>query len=178
MTMIRVLVVDDDQGLRMAVKSALQSLSQFLIEEAQDGQAGVEKVKAGNFDVVLLDVDMPRLNGLEALKQIKEHNPGLIVIMMTAFAAINQAVTAVKDGAYNYLQKPVDPEHLLALIERAIAANKLISNVANSAPIMMDNGRKIIGNNQQMVRVFNMINKLSKVDTPVLIRGASGTGRD
>ncbi len=176
--MIRVLVVDDDQGLRLSVKGALQVSRQFLIEEAQDGQDGVDKMKKNNFDVVLLDVDMPRLNGLEALKQIKELNPGTIVIMMTAFAAINQAVQAVKDGAYNYLQKPVESEHLIALIDRAIAANKLISNVANSAPIMMDNGRKIIGNNQQMVRVFNMINKLSKVDTPVLIRGASGTGKE
>jgi two-component system response regulator HydG len=176
--MIRILVVDDDQGLRLSVKTALASVSKFVVEDAFDGQDGVDKVKASPFDVVLLDVDMPRLNGLEALKQIKEQNPGIIVIMMTAFAAINHAVQAVKDGAYNYLQKPVDSEHLIALIDRAITANNLISSVANSAPILMDNGRKIIGNNQQMMKVFNIIHKLSKVDTPVLVRGASGTGKE
>ena len=177
--MIRVLVVDDDQGLRLSVKSALQHANRFEIDEAHDGLAGVEKIKTNNnYDVVLLDVDMPRLNGLEALKQIKEHNPGIIVIMMTAFAALNQAVQAVKDGAYNYLQKPVEADVLVALMDRGIAANNLISNVAASAPTMMDNGRKIIGNNHQMRRVFNMIHRLSKVDTPVLIRGASGTGKE
>jgi DNA-binding NtrC family response regulator len=176
--MIRILVVDDDQGLRQSVKAALQSIKKFEVEDAFDGQDGVDKVKEKTFDVVLLDVDMPRLNGLEALKQIKEQNPGIIVIMMTAFAAINHAVQAVKDGAYNYLQKPVEADHLIGLIDRAIAANNLISNVANSAPILMDNGRKIIGNNQQMMKVFNIIHKLSKVDTPVLIRGASGTGKE
>lgn len=176
--MIRILVVDDDQGLRLAVKSSLLSTQRFEIEEAFDGLNGVEKVKASNFDVVLLDVDMPRMNGLEALKQIKEHNPGTVVIMMTAFASLDNAVNAVKDGAFNYLQKPVESETLIALIDKAVAASQMISNIAASAPTMMENGRKIIGNNQQMMRVFNIINKLSKVETPVLIRGASGTGKE
>ncbi len=176
--MIRVLVVDDDQGLRFSVKSCLQSSGRFWTDEAQDGLQCVEKSKKINYGVVLLDVDMPLLNGLETLKLIKEINPGTVVIMMTAFAAINHAVQAVKDGAYHYLQKPVEAEHLIALIDKALAANQLISNVAGSSPIMIDNGRKIIGNNQQMVHVFNMIHKLSKVDTPVLIRGPSGTGKE
>jgi DNA-binding NtrC family response regulator len=84
----------------------------------------------------------------------------------------------VKDGAYNYLAKPVQGDELLALIDRALSAQNLISNVAASAPILMEGGRKFIGNNQQMQRVFAMINRLAKVDTPVLIRGASGTGKE
>lgn len=176
--MFKVLVVDDDQALRLSVKSALLAASQYEVDEAFDGLNAVEKVAANPYDVVLLDVDMPRLNGLQALKQIKEHNPGIIVIMMTAHAAITQAVEAVKDGAYNYLSKPVSSEELICIIERAIAAHNLISNVAASAPVMMENGRKIIGSNSQMMKVFNIINKLSKVDTPVLIRGASGTGKE
>jgi two-component system, NtrC family, response regulator HydG len=176
--MIRVLVCDDDHGLRMSVRSNLQTAGRFQVEEAFDGVNAIEKIKANPSDVVLMDVDMPRMTGLEALKHIKEHNPGIIVIMMTAFASIHHAVQAVKDGAYNYLQKPVDADDLTALIDRAVAANNLISNVAASAPVLMENGRKIIGNNQQMMKVFNIIHKLSKVDTPVLIRGASGTGKE
>jgi len=176
--MIKVLVCDDDHGLRLSVRTNLQTAGRFHVEEAFDGLNACEKIKANCFDVVIMDVDMPRMNGLEALKQIKEHNPGIIVIMMTAFASIHHAVQAVKDGAYNYLQKPIESDELIALIDRAVAANNLISNVAASAPIMMENGRKIIGNNSQMMRVFNIINKLSKVDTPVLIRGASGTGKE
>lgn len=176
--MFRVLLTDDDQGLRLSVKTSLLATKKYQVFEAVDGQDAVDKFKQENYDVVLMDVDMPRLNGLEALKQIKELNPGTIVIMMTAYAAIHQAVQAVKDGAYNYLSKPVDADELEALITRALQAQALISSVAASSPTLMENGRKIIGNNQQMVRVFSMIHRLAKVDTPVLIRGASGTGKE
>jgi DNA-binding NtrC family response regulator len=176
--MINVLVVDDDSGLRLSVRSTLQSDSRFAVEEAFDGINGIEKFKAGKFDVVLLDVDMPRLNGVDALVQIKEQNPGTIVIMMTAYATLEQAVLTVKNGAFNFLQKPVAGEDLIAMIDRALMANQLISNMAASSPMMMESGRKIIGNNSQMQKVFNIVNRLSKVDTPVLIRGASGTGKE
>lgn len=176
--MLKVLVVDDDQGLRLAVKSSLLATNRFEVEEAFDGLNAVEKVRAADFDIVILDVDMPRMNGLEALKLIKEHNPGTIVIVMTAFATIDHAVQAVKDGAYNYLSKPIQAEDLITLIDRAVTAMNMISSAAASSPVIMEGGRKFIGNNQQMQKVFNIIHKLSKVDTPVLIRGASGTGKE
>lgn len=178
--MLNVLVVDDDQGLRISVKSALLTANRFDIDEAFDGVNAMEKVKAGDkkYDLVILDVDMPRMNGLEALRQIKEFDPGIIVIVMTAHATLNDAVQAVKDGAYNYLPKPVSSEELLALIDKAVNAHNLISNIAASAPVMHEAGRKIIGNTSQMQKVFNIIHRLAKVDTPVLIRGASGTGKE
>ncbi len=178
MSKLKVLVADDDQGLRLSVKSALVTTQRFEIEEAFDGINAIEKIRAGQFDVALLDVDMPRLNGLETLKLIKEHNPGIVVIMMTAFATIEDAITAVKDGAYNYLSKPVQGDDLVQLIDKAVAAHTMISNIAASAPVLMEGGRKFIGNNHQMQKVFNIIHRLSKVDTPVLIRGASGTGKE
>lgn len=176
--MLKVLVADDDQGLRLSVKSTLTSTNRFQVEEAFDGVNAIEKIRAGAYDLAILDVDMPRLNGLEALKLIKEHNPGIVVIVMTAFATIDHAVQAVKDGAYNYLSKPVQGEDLIALIDRSIAAMNMISNVAASSPVLMEGGRKFIGSNSQMQKVFNIIHRLSKVDTPVLIRGASGTGKE
>lgn len=178
--MLKVLVVDDDQGLRLSVKTALSSQARFEIDEAFDGINALEKIKEADsrYDVVLLDVDMPRMNGLEALKQIKEFDPGIIVIIMTAHATLTDAVQAVKDGAYNYLSKPVSSDELLSLIDKALLAHSLISNIAASAPVMVEEGRKIIGNTSQMQRVFNIIHRLAKVDTPVLIRGASGTGKE
>jgi DNA-binding NtrC family response regulator len=175
---LKVLVVDDDQGLRFSVREVLASMGNCEIDEAFDGMNALEKVKAEHYDLVLLDVDMPRLNGLEALKLIKEHDPSIIVLIMTAFASIDDAVRAVKEGAYNYLSKPVKADELLKLVERALNAQQMISNIAASAPVMMEAGRKIIGNTQEMQKVFNIINRLSKVDTPVLIRGASGTGKE
>lgn len=175
---LRVLVVDDDEGLRKALKGVLLSTQKYLVEEAFDGIDAIEKVKKQTFDVVILDVDMPRLSGLDALKQIKALNPETIVLIMTAFATLNSAVQAVKDGAYNYLAKPVSGDDLNLVLEKAVEAHRLISNVAASAPVLMEQGRKIIGNTAQMQKVFSIIERVSKVDTPVLIRGASGTGKE
>lgn len=176
---IKVLVADDDQGLRLAVRSALESAQgRFQVIEAFDGVNACEKIKDQEVNVAILDVDMPRMTGLECLKIIKEHNPGTVVIMLTAYASIDTAIQAVKDGAYNYLSKPVQSEDLLKVVERALQAQNLMSSVAASAPVLMEEGRKFIGQNQQMQKVFGVIQRLSKVDTPVLIRGASGTGKE
>jgi two-component system response regulator HydG len=183
---MRLLIVDDDMGLRKSlVSSVQQSLNSknisATIDEAFDGINALEKIKSNNqknFDVVILDIDMPRLNGLETLKATMEHDPAMIVLMLTAHATLTDAVTAVKDGAYNYISKPTSADDLLQLIERAVRARNLISSVAASAPVLTESGRKIIGHTSQMQKVFNIITKLSKVDTPVLVRGASGTGKE
>lgn len=176
--MLRILVVDDDAGLRFSVREALAATGRYEVEEAQDGLEAMEKVKANRFDLVILDVDMPRLSGLEALKLIKEHDPSIQVIIVTAYANIDDAVMVVKEGAYNYLSKPIGSSELLEMTEKALKAQSLISNIAASAPILNEAGRKIIGSSNEMQKVFNIINRLSKVDTPVLIRGASGTGKE
>lgn len=181
--MLNVLVVDDDQAQRLTVRSALDSTKKFSVEEAFDGVNALEKITLAaetqkKYDIIILDVDMPRLNGLEALKQIKEIDPGIIVLMLTAHATVEVAVQAVRDGAYNFLSKPISGPDLISLIEKAITAHTLISTLAVSSPVFVDEGRKIIGNTSQMQKVFNVIHKLSKVDTPVLIRGASGTGKE
>lgn len=181
--MLNVLVVDDDQAQRLTVRSALESSKRFSVDEAFDGINAIEKIKNADpaqrhYDIVVLDVDMPRLNGLETLKQIKEFDPGIIVLMLTAHATVEAAVQAVRDGAYNFLSKPISSDELILLIDKAINAHTLISTLAVSSPVFVDEGRKIIGNTSQMQKVFNVIHKLAKVDTPVLIRGASGTGKE
>lgn len=178
--MLKVLVVDDDPGLRLSVKCTLQASGRFEVDEAFDGVNALEKIKslAKKYDLVILDVDMPRLNGHETLKKIKEFDPGMIVLMVTAHATLNDAVMAVKDGAYNYLSKPVSVETLMELVDKAVRAHTLISNVAASSPVLVEAGRKIIGNTSQMQKVFNIIHRLAKVETPVLVRGASGTGKE
>ncbi len=181
--MLKVLVVDDDQAQRFSVRTALESTKRFSVEEAFDGVNALEKVKSQDnskriYDIIILDVDMPRMNGLNALRAIKEIDPGIIVLMLTAHATVEVAVQAVKDGAYNFLSKPISGNDLVALIDKAIQAHRMISNLAVSSPVFVDEGRKIIGNTSQMQKVFNVIHKLAKVDTPVLIRGASGTGKE
>jgi len=176
--MFKVLVVDDDAGLRLSVQAALAATGRFEVDEAFDGVNAVEKVKAKTYNMVLLDVDMPRMSGLEALKVIKEHDPSIIVLILTAYANIDDAVRAVKEGAFNYVSKPIKSEDLVAMVDRAINAYSLISQATASFPMQVEPGREIIGHTSQMKKVFNVIMRLSKVDTPVLIRGASGTGKE
>ena len=190
--MLKVLVVDDDQALRLSVRTALER-AQFSVEEAFDGINALQKIYGSTndlaiptpgdsskriYDIVILDVDMPRKNGLETLKAIKEYDPGIIVIVVTAHATVDAAVQAVKDGAYNFISKPISGDELVSLVNKAIIAHRLISTLAASSPVFVDEGRKIIGNTSQMQKVFNIIHKLAKVETPVLIRGASGTGKE
>ena len=176
--MLKVLVVDDDAALRKVVVSSLASCKDIHVDEAFDGINAMEKVKANTYNMIILDVDMPRLSGMEALKLIKEHDPSIIVLILTAHANIDDAVQAVKEGAFNYLAKPVRGDDLVDLVDQARRAHNMISDVAVSAPILMESGRKIIGHTAQMQKVFNIINRVSKVDTPVMIRGASGTGKE
>src|SRR5665213_2434285 len=176
--MFKVLVCDDDAGLRLSVAAALAATGRFEVDEAFDGVNAIEKLKAKTYNIVLLDVDMPRMTGMEALKIIKEHDPAIIVLILTAYANIDDAVRAVKEGAFNYVSKPVKSEDLVAMVDRAITAFSLISQASVSFPMAMEPGREIIGYTSQMKKVFNVIMRLSKVDTPVLIRGASGTGKE
>lgn len=176
--MSRVLVVDDDAGLRFSLKANLEEASQHEVFEAFDGIRALEILNEKEIDVVILDVDMPRLGGIQTLEKIKEKDPSIVVIMLTAHAHINDAIEAVKKGAYHYLAKPIRGSDLLELIEKAQAAHRLISEVAASAPQINDKGQSIIGMTDQMKKVFHVIQRLSKVDTPVLVRGASGTGKE
>ena len=176
----KVLIIDDDQGLRLGLKSHLTSLN-YSVFEAFDGIKGLEVFEAEDpqsFDFVLLDVDMPRLNGLETLKRLKVLSPATSVIMMTAFATIDNAVEAVNNGAFSYLQKPLHYSDLEGVMKRALTALGYVESLKNSAPIFYDEKQKIIGHTESMQNIFSVIQRLSHVDTPVLIRGQSGTGKE
>jgi DNA-binding NtrC family response regulator len=176
--MFKVLVVDDDADLRLSVSSAL-SESHYLVDQARDGEEGVNRVRAGNYSLVLMDVNMPRMSGMEALKEIKAHDPSIIVIMLTAFSNVRDAVEATKEGAYNYLEKPIKAENLVYLVDKALKAQHMVKNLSLSAPVFkLPNGTDFIGQSNEMKRIFSVIDKLSRVDTAVLIRGESGTGKE
>lgn len=176
--MKRILVVDDDQGLRETVTAALRA-DLYEVEQAQDGEEAVLKVKAGSYDLVLLDVNMPKKNGLEALREIKAFDPTILVIILTAFSNVRDAIEATKEGAYNYLEKPVQSQQLVALIDRALRAHKLVESVALHSPnVSLPSSPDFIGQSDEMKKIFYIISKLSQVETAVLIRGESGTGKE
>src|SRR6185436_12611261 len=125
------------------------------------------------------DVNMPRMSGLEALKEIKIHDPSIIVIILTAFSNVRDAVEATKEGAYNYLEKPIKAENLVYLVDKALKAHNMVKSMSYSAPMVkLPNGTEFIGQSSEMKKIFGVIDKLSRVDTAVLIRGESGTGKE
>ncbi|MCM2353846.1 MAG: sigma-54 dependent transcriptional regulator [Pseudobdellovibrio sp.] len=179
---LNTLIVDDEQELRKSVASILQNSIPdvtFNITEASNGREAIDLAKKEFWDLILMDVRMPEVDGLEALRQIKEHDPRTFVVIMTAHSNLNDAVVAIKDGAYDYVEKPVSPEKLTAIVRKSIEAHDMITELSASNPIFDDDiESEIVGQNTKMKEVFNLIYKLCKVDTTVLIRGENGTGKE
>lgn len=173
----KVLVVEDDLELRRTIRESLSGAG-FQVREAVDGLDAVEKSCTEKPDLVLVDVNMPRMSGLECLKRLKEMDPSIIVIVMTAYSTIEDAVTAIKEGAYNYLAKPIKHQAIIEMTSRALEAKKLIQSMAFSAPIVRLDAGSFVGNSSEMKKIFGVIHKLAKVDTSVMIRGDSGTGKE
>ncbi len=176
------LIVDDEAELRKSVISILKSSLpnfQFNIDEAADGAEALDKYKAGNWDLVIMDVRMPKMSGLEALRAIKSHDPRTFVLLMTAHANVQDAIQAVREGAYDYIEKPVQPEKLIEVVTRAAEAREMVSRLAISNPIFDDDiDSEFVGSSKKMRDVFDLIHRLCKVDTTVLIRGENGTGKE
>ncbi len=176
--MFNVLVADDDSDLRSSVAAAFSDRN-YVVDQARNGEECIHRALGGHYDLVLLDVNMPKVSGLQALREIKAHDPTVIVIILTAYSNIRDAIEATREGAYNYVEKPIRAEHLVDLVEQAIRAKKMIQNMTLAAPVFrLSNGSEFIGQSQEMRKVFTIIDKLSRVDTAVLIRGESGTGKE
>jgi DNA-binding NtrC family response regulator len=173
------LVADDDDVLRTTVRHILEREGHTTVE-AEDGEEALLRVSRGErFDGIILDVNMPRMNGIVALEKIKELAPSVFCLIMTAYSNVQDAVQAIKVGAFDYIEKPVDRERLMDLVERACSAKAMVEQASFSAPkLEFDHGRSIIGGSSQILKVFDVIHRLAKVDTSVLIRGESGTGKE
>jgi DNA-binding NtrC family response regulator len=179
---LNVLIVDDEEELRKSVASILgNTMPEFLfrITEAGNGREALEKVNAREFDLVLMDVRMPELDGLQALQKIRENDPRTFVVLMTAHANLQDAVQAIKFGAYDYVEKPVQPAKLAQIVKKAIETQEMVSDLAISAPIFDDDvDTEFVGSSKKMREIFDLINRLAQVDTTVLIRGENGTGKE
>ncbi len=177
--MLKILVVDDDPTLRLTVKMPLERRG-YEVDEAEDGEKAVRMCQElGPYDFVILDVNMPKVNGIEAMGQIKEISPRTFCIILTAYSRVQDAVLAIKNGAYDYLEKPVDADRIQRIIDSATRAGNMLELAANSAPqLQFTEGRSMIGESHSIRKVFELIYKLAKVDTSVLIRGESGTGKE
>ncbi len=173
-----ILVIDDDDQLRISFSKLLKE-ERYAVISAASGEAGIEIVKENRLDLVLLDMRLPGINGMETFKRIKKIDSKLPVIIMTAYGTTQIAIEATKMGAYDYVLKPFDVADMLTLIEQAIEAGYFMR-----APVKMDaapdkdSGDAIIGQSKLMQNVYKSIGRVSQTNATVLITGESGTGKE
>jgi len=175
----KILIVDDDPGHLVSVKTIIRSWG-YAVETADDGSVAVDWVKSTPVDLILMDVRMTEMSGIEALKQIKVYNPTIPVIIMTAYSSVGSAVEAIKSGAYDYLIKPLDFEVLKLTIERASEhAGLKEENRALREHLQTDYDiANIIGRSQPMKKLLEMVSMIAPSEATVLITGDSGTGKE
>ncbi len=175
----RVLVVDDDHAHRVMLRTLLSGWG-YGVEEADDGETAISAVHEKAFDLILMDIRMIKVSGLEALTEIRNYNPAIPVIIMTAYSSVETAVTALKNGAYDYLTKPLDFDELRLVMARAVDHRHLKEENRRLKERLGDrfNTQNIIGRSQLMVRLLETVAQVAPSEATVLITGESGAGKE
>lgn len=175
----KILVVDDEQSHRTMLKAVL-SKEGYEVSEADDGTSAIKAVENDPFDLVLMDIRMTDMDGIEALGEIKKISPSMPVIMMTAYASIKTAVETLKSGAYDYLTKPLDIDELKILIKKALDYYRLQEENIFLKERLADrfDFSQIIGRSRAMKELFETLSLIAPSDATVLIYGESGTGKE
>ncbi|MDY0221281.1 MAG: sigma-54 dependent transcriptional regulator [Desulfobacterium sp.] len=174
-----ILLIDDDQQLSLSFTKILVQ-DGYETEAAYNGQEGIAKAAAINPDLVILDIRLPDMSGMEVFEAIHVVNPKLPVIIITAFGTTETAIEAIKHGAYDYIYKPFDVPEMLDLIKKALVAGKCMSSPVDVNPGVDDfsDREALVGTSSQMLEVYKAIGRVSSTDATVLIRGESGTGKE
>lgn len=176
---LKILVIDDDPSIRNMLAIVLKK-SGFEVTCTESGKTALEKLKKESFDLVISDIKMPDISGIDLLKKIKVISPEIPVIMITAFASANDAVEAMKLGAEDYVTKPFSLDELKIIIDRAIYKTNIEKENIQLKSRLTDKEKfeNIVGKNQKMLDIFDMVDTISKTDSSVLISGESGTGKE
>ncbi len=176
---IGILIVDDELIVRQSLTKWFRE-DGFRSESAENAAAALKKLQTGTWHILLVDIKMPGMDGVELLQRVKEANKNIVVIIITAFAAVDTAVKAMKFGAYDYVTKPIDPDYLDHLIQKALTDPQLgMQNMSLSESAGIPSGAPdIIGDSSEMKKVLEMVNTVAPNDTTVMIRGESGTGKE
>ncbi|HEB70394.1 MAG TPA: sigma-54-dependent Fis family transcriptional regulator [Desulfobulbus sp.] len=178
----RVLVIDDEQNMQHMLRAILSRFD-YLVETADDGQQGLDRLRAGNLDFVLCDIRMPVMDGMEFLRRAAALEHGATIIMMSAYGTVDSAIEAMKQGAYDYVSKPFKAEEILLVLKKAEEREFLQRENAALRRQLADIGGpagfgRMVGKSKKMQEVFQLATKVAQHATTVLVTGESGTGKE
>lgn len=171
-----ILIIDDEKAIRKALTEIL-TFEGFTIDEAADGAEGVQKIKDNNYDCILCDIKMPKMDGLEVLQVAHAERPDTPFIVISGHGNIETAVDAVKKGAYDYISKPPDLNRLLITIRNAMDKKSLVAETKQLRK-RISRGNEMIGSSDGMTRIKETIAKVAPTDARVLITGENGVGKE
>jgi two-component system, NtrC family, nitrogen regulation response regulator NtrX len=174
--MAKILVIDDEKAIRRSIKEILE-FEKYLVEEAEDGQMALNMALKNNYDIILSDIKMPKLDGVELLQKLSESNISSAIIMMSGHGTIETAVDAVKKGAYDYLAKPIDLNRLLVSVRNALEKSELITET-KILKKKITKSVEMIGSSKAIQAIKDMIEKVAPTDAKVLITGSNGSGKE
>lgn len=178
-SMSSVLIVDDESAIRESLQTLLE-LEGYEVETAVDGEEGLARLAERPYDLVLLDFAMPERNGIDILREIRERDAELAVIMITAYGTVENAVSAMQAGATNFIQKPWDNEKLLADVRTAVGQCRAEQEIIQLKRALKQryNFEHIIGKSEPMLRIFDLVAQVAPSRSTVLLQGESGTGKE
>ncbi len=172
-----ILVVDDDRDIREVVSDRLDALG-YRVLSAGNGREAVELLDKQNPQLVLLDIEMPEMNGLEVLKEIRKRGRDVTVVMITAYGTIERAVEAMKQGAYDFIPKPFEPDHITLIVEKALERERLKRQVEVLTEEVCERYRMVVGKSPKIVEATDLAKKAANSRSTVLLLGESGTGKE
>ncbi len=176
--MAKILIVDDDKSIRRTLKDILE-FEKYQVEEAEDGLSCLVKVKQEKYDVIILDIKMPKMDGMDAIDRLQDLSPDIPVIMISGHGDIDTAVEAVKKGAFDFLSKPPDLNRLLITVRNALDKSTLIVQKKTlQSKVRKKKVAKIVGNSSEINMIKETIEKVAPTDARVLIHGPNGSGKE
>ena len=174
--MSKILVIDDEKAIRKSLREILE-YEKYEVEEAEDGPEAIEKITNNTFDIALCDIKMPQMDGIEVLTKLLEINPDLPVIILTGHGSVETAVEALKKGAYDFIEKPLDMNRLLVSVRNAGEKKNLVKETKKLRR-KIHKAYDIVGESKEIAHVKDIIDRVAPTDARVMITGENGTGKE